>query len=316
MFEKVSQRVEQRLGVFVDDIKYMQRSVKKELQDLTASSADLRRLFDEENPNVILAEKLSFILEGIEKLKSKTSARFDGAQKQLDKFGSDWKIIEKELLQVGDIFDESCVSNLEQCRLGCEHLSKVFAYDQAKSIADIEATELKKLRRNFRTNLFRGAESTAEAHKAREHARSKQAEHAERRAAKRALLMKELKSRGELVEAELKEMGLSALDSAKLIRPEEEMVMSYMLTQVEMEAALQGDYESVLAATKKMAGELAEEIDKHTELEAASCSAEGSLFKRHRETINRHSGALNVTIGESLPSYFFLACSLIARALT
>jgi hypothetical protein len=232
MFEKVSLRVEQRLGVFVDDIKYMQRGVKKELQDLSASCADLRRLFDEDNPNVILAEKLSFILEGIEKLKSKTSGRFDGSQKQLDKFSNDWKIIEKELLQVGEIYDESCASNLEQCRLACEHSSKIFAYDQAKSIADIQAAEMKLIRKNFRTHMFRGAESTVDAHRARDISRNKAKEYADRRAAKRAVLMKELSGREELVEAELKDMGLGPQDPNKLIRPEEEIVMSYILTQV------------------------------------------------------------------------------------
>ena len=51
-FNQVTNRLEQRLGLFVDDIKYMQRNLRKEMTDLNASERDLRRLFDEENPNV------------------------------------------------------------------------------------------------------------------------------------------------------------------------------------------------------------------------------------------------------------------------
>lgn len=74
--------------------------------------------------------------------------------------------------------------------------------------------------------------------------------------------------------------------------------MSYMLTQVEMEIALRGDYDSVLSATKKMERQLGEEVVKHTEVERVGCTAEGSMYRRQRETIERHSSALNVTIGE------------------
>jgi hypothetical protein len=298
MFEKVSQRLEQRLGVFVDDIKYMQRSVKKELQDLVASSADLRRLFDEENPNIIVAEKLSFILEGLEKLKSKAAARFEGSQKQLEKFSSDWKIIEKELLQVGDIFDESCLSNLEQCRMACEHASKIFAYDQAKTVAETETRELGKLRSSLRRHLTNGAEATRDAHNARSAARQKARQHQEKRAAKRASLMTELSGREQLVEAELRDLGLAPLDKNTLIREEEEIVMSYLLTQVEMEAALKGDYQSIQEATKKMAKDMGDDLAKFDDRERQSCTPTGSQFAKHRETISRHSGALNVTLGK------------------
>ena len=136
MFDKVTGRLESRLGVFVDDIKYMQRTLKKEMGDLNASERDLRRLFDEENPNVIMAEKLSFILSGLEKLKTKAGARYESAAKQIDKFGADWQIIESELLQVGNIYEESLEANLEQCRLACEHNSKVFAGSSLDSAHD------------------------------------------------------------------------------------------------------------------------------------------------------------------------------------
>ena len=87
MFAKVTQRVELKLKVlthsstysltyllthlttyslkgFVDDIKFMQRTLKKELADLESSERDLRRLFEDETGVMIKAEKLTFILEG------------------------------------------------------------------------------------------------------------------------------------------------------------------------------------------------------------------------------------------------------------
>ncbi len=72
MFEKISKRVNTRLNTFVDDVKYLQRSLKKELDDLNATERDLRRLFHEDNKNSIIAEKLSYILENLEKLKNAT----------------------------------------------------------------------------------------------------------------------------------------------------------------------------------------------------------------------------------------------------
>ena len=65
-----------------------------ELADLNASERDLRRLFHEENENSILAEKLSYILEGLEKLKNATDNKFKTSMNQLDKFAADWKLIE------------------------------------------------------------------------------------------------------------------------------------------------------------------------------------------------------------------------------
>jgi hypothetical protein len=43
--------------------------LKKELSDLGASERDLRRVFDADSGDVITAEKLTFVLEGLDKLK-------------------------------------------------------------------------------------------------------------------------------------------------------------------------------------------------------------------------------------------------------
>ncbi len=74
MFDKVTKRVENRLNVFVEDIKFMQKVLKKELGEANATERDLRRLFEEDSgPNdsqgILKAEKLSFILESLEKFK-------------------------------------------------------------------------------------------------------------------------------------------------------------------------------------------------------------------------------------------------------
>ena len=152
------------------------------------------------------------------------------------------------------------------------------------------------LRRNFRMHLRASAESSLEAEAARQRLREAQRAHAQKREAKRALLMHELSGRSELVEAELKDLGLLAPDPKARIRDEEEMVMSYLLTQVEMEAALGGDYASVMDATKTLARDVSADIAKFDEQERGSTTPEGSLFKKHRQTIARHNGALNVTL--------------------
>lgn len=69
MFEKVSNRVETRLAAFVEDIKFMQKTLKKELGESVSTERDLRRLFEQQSDQVVQAEKLSFILESLEKFK-------------------------------------------------------------------------------------------------------------------------------------------------------------------------------------------------------------------------------------------------------
>jgi len=51
-------------------------------------------------------------------------------------------------------------------------------------------------------------------------------------------------------------MGYPAIPSDKEVVPEEEFVMSFLLTQVEMEVSLAGDYDSIVEATKTLAVEL------------------------------------------------------------
>ena len=102
MFQKVSVRVESRLLAFVDDIKFMQKTVKKEMGESNSTergrlgyrtvpyhiyilrqsghvdTPDLRRMFEDKN-TAVRAEKLSHILEALEKLKVTANSRYESA---------------------------------------------------------------------------------------------------------------------------------------------------------------------------------------------------------------------------------------------
>jgi hypothetical protein len=67
-----------------------------------------------QSQDIIRAEKLSFILESLEKFKISVSEKYDSAFKQIDKFSADWELIKMELFQIGDIFDEGVSANLDQ----------------------------------------------------------------------------------------------------------------------------------------------------------------------------------------------------------
>ena len=64
------------------------------------------------------------------------------------------------------------------------------------------------------------------------------------------------------LEAALRYAGFPPIDPVHLGVPEEEYVMSYMLTQIEMEQLLKTDWDSITEATKMMAVEFQQEIKK------------------------------------------------------
>jgi glucan-binding YG repeat protein len=236
MFAKVSQRVDSRLATFVDDIKYMQRSLKKELGDLSASERDLRRMFEEDSVDVVHAEKLTFVLEAIDKLRENTSTKYEAAHKQLGKFVDDWNLIETELLQVGDIFDESTVSNLEQMRMTCEHAAKVFVYDQMKSINEIRVQELKIMRSKL-TEIFR--QDTMQTQEARIAARAVQQQQLQTRAQVKKQLTKEWgQGWDKEIEDELIARNLRDIDEDSQIRTEEEIMLSYLVQEVKSHCSI------------------------------------------------------------------------------
>ena len=58
------------------------------------------------------------------------------------------------MLQVGNIFDDSVDTNLEQCRMNCEHNVKLFSYDQVKKAKSMKALEIKLLEVHLRIHFL------------------------------------------------------------------------------------------------------------------------------------------------------------------
>jgi len=293
MFEKVSQRVETRLAAFVEDIKFMQKTLKKELGDSVSTERDLRRLFEQTSDPAVRAEKLSFVLESLEKFKLVASERYESAFTQIEKFGSEWELIRAELMQVGDIYDEGVAANLEQCRMACEHNAKVFTYDQLKMSSEVKRVEMRAMRnaihRKFQSDTI--AEQEARSVLCFEHD-----EYNRQRDIKRAELHRTLAGWDKTIEAELIDAGYPPADPEYEAVPEEEFVMSYLLTQIEMELSLAHDYDSILDATKSMVVELQHGIKSFDEAEKITLQQDGSWYNKHRETIERHEQALHSTL--------------------
>mmetsp|Transcript_15647 Transcript_15647/g.21453 ORF Transcript_15647/g.21453 Transcript_15647/m.21453 type:complete len:1759 (-) Transcript_15647:115-5391(-) len=292
MFQKVTVRVETRLAAFVDDIKFMQKTVKKEMGESNSTERDLRRLFEDKN-TAVRAEKLSHILEALEKLKVTANSRYESAFTQINKFSADWELLKTELLQVGHIYDEGVAANLEQCRLACDHQAKLFAYDQLKFSAEVKRVAMKQLRSALLGELLT---DTVEAENRRARSREEQRLYYVERERRRRQLQQELGDWADTIEAELYSAGYPAIPVDKEVVPEEEFVMSFLLTQVEMEVSLAGDYDSITEATKTLAVELQQGLLAFDASEKKSIAEEGSWFNKHRETIERHEMALNATL--------------------
>jgi hypothetical protein len=299
MYSKVAQRVDSRLATFVDDIKFMQRSLKKELGDLSASERDLRRMFEEDSVDIVHAEKLTFILEAIDKLRENTSTKYEASHKQLAKFVDDWNLIETELLQVGDIFDESTVSNLEQMRMTCEHAAKVFVYDQMKSVNEVRAQELKLMRKKL-TEIF--AQDTLHTQESRIIARAVQQQQLATRASVRRQLEKEWgQGWDKEIDDELIARNLPYIDDDSQIKAEEEIMLGYLVQEVTMENVLADDYQSVIDATKQASIDLLASIKGFDDEEKKRVVDEGSWFNKQRDAIKRSATEciiwlLNLTI--------------------
>lgn len=313
IFAKLTARVDSKLEAFVNDIKAMQKMVKKELGEANATERDLRRLFEEDmriggSQMGLRAEKLSFILESLEKFKATVSDKYSSAFQQIERFAGDWEMVKAELNQVGDIYDEGIAANLEQCRLAGEHAVKVFAYDQLKQVAHVKAQELGLLRRGLHRHL-RSDRKEVQAQRMQQ----RQIQYEQwlvYEEAKYKLLLQYNGSAGydesdisnpqfkssRFIEEELQVLGYVPLSKDEDVLTEEELVMSYLLTQLEMEESLGGDYDSVLAATQKMSKELLKTIGDFDGNEKQGMQEDGSLFNKHREGMERHEQALHITL--------------------
>lgn len=294
MFEKVTQRVDSRLHSFVDDVKYMQRTLKKEMTDLESSERDLRRLFDDQSATTIKAEKLAFILEGLERLKVQSASRYDGAFKQLEKFYENWHTLKSELTEVGNIYDQSVSANLEQVVFNCADYRHSFVTENLNSVSSVKATEISRLRWSLHDAL---RSDHIKAEKARDKVRQRQAKQLNDRELKRKeLLMKNPSVWGEVLESQLERAGHKLLDPSQLMKPEEEIVMSYMLRQIEMEFALNEDYDSVIATATKLGQSLEIGTGIFIDDERKDTDNNNSWYNKHTESIKRHENALMVTL--------------------
>jgi hypothetical protein len=146
LFAKATEKVDDRLSTFVENTKYLQRVLKKELTDLSAAEKDLRRLFDDPNADMLLAEKLSYVLEALDKIKQTAAARYEVAQGMIDACPEEWTQVEAELGRVGDVFDTAVANTLEQVKMSCDHYITLFAYDLSKEIEEMRAFEMDSLR--------------------------------------------------------------------------------------------------------------------------------------------------------------------------
>jgi hypothetical protein len=170
-----------------------------------------------------------------------------------------------ELTQIGDIFDEGVSSNLDQCRLACEHQAKLFVYEQIKQTSHIQRLEMIAFRKGLKKEL---RNDTFDAIHSREGKRLEQLDYYVYREKKREEIRREYKDNSSrFLEEELLQMGIPAIEQDDDMLTEEELAMSFLLTQIEMEKSLFNDYESILDASKTMAIELQNNIKEFDQTE-------------------------------------------------
>jgi len=100
------------------------------------------------------------------------------------------------------------------------------------------------------------------------------------------------------IEQEAVIQGYPAIEKDDDLLTEEELTMSFILTQLEMEQSLRQDYESILEASRSMALELQVGIQEFDSTEKKGVKEDGSWFNKHRETLERHEQALNMTLSK------------------
>ena len=99
-----------------------------------------------------------------------------------------------------------------------------------------------------------------------------------------------------MIEPELEKLGLTPINPDDILLKEEEIAMSFMVRHVEMRVTLENDYDNLVTTTENMSTKLKEGIQLYNADEKNLVLESGSLFKQHRETIQRHADALAVTI--------------------
>lgn len=178
--------------------------------------------------------------------------------------------------------------------MNCEHNIKLFSYDQVKKAKSMKALEAKVLETHLRIYFLN---DTLFSEHERFTAYSTQQLYLNERESKLQEYTGFYQGGWEhMIEPELEKLGLTPIKSEDLLFSEEELVMSFMVRQVEMRVTLENDYDNLVTTTETMAGKLMEGIQLYNADEKNLVIESGSLFKQHRETIQRHADALVVTI--------------------
>ena len=244
LFTKATAQVDDKLTAFVENTKYLQRVLKKELMELSAQQKDLRRLLSDDKAGMLLAEKLSYILEALDKLKTTANTRYDLAVKMIDKVPEEWITVTAELNRIGDMFDSSIFNALEQVRVACAHSITIFNYEGSKLAVDRQKDQLDRLRASVSPELrYYTGDEWADGN-----------------------------------------------------RPEEDCVLALIVSQIEMEAAMQEEYDKIVAATKAQAFDLQTFTLEFQAQQTLGMQQPGEWFDEHRETMKKHAVALEVTL--------------------
>jgi hypothetical protein len=128
----------------------------------------------------------------------------------------------------------------------------------------MQKTELKALRSSIGEELRR---DTFDHLLSREQLRNTQLQYFEDRQRRKEALFREYKVADRILEEELTNQGFPPIPADEDVLTEEELAMSYLLSQVEMETILYDDYSSIVDATKTMATELQQKISEFDALE-------------------------------------------------
>jgi len=79
-------------------------------------------------------------------------------------------------------------------------------------------------------------------------------------------------------------------------RPEEDVVLSFIVGQIEMEAALEDEYDKIISATKAQAFDLQTFTAEFEAQQTIGMQESGAWFDEHRETMKKHAAALEMTL--------------------
>merc|ERR1712137_575842 len=139
----------------------MQKQIKGDLDNLLGQELNLKLMFQNENTED-RAQTLSYILESLESLKGESSEKYTFAFHQMELQVAAWQKMEEEVLQIGTIYDEGMLTNLNQCKLACEHSFNNFQSEQMGYLETVKKTQTKRVRRQLHLTVRKDSISAEE----------------------------------------------------------------------------------------------------------------------------------------------------------